>query len=539
MTVLVQADGVTPLVSVSPRIGVTTRGQAGPTAYSAADPVSQELAGWFPRRGSADGDLSGERETIDARANDMVRNNGWLGGFVERQLDKVIGDGLRLSAKPDYRALGLTPQWARDWSREVEAAYRQWASDPNRNSDLSRQLNAGGQQALGYAHYMKEGDAIAVLHWRERRGTLYRTCVQVMDPVLLSNPNDGPDDRWLRRGVEKDDDGVSVAFHFRRAHAGEYYPGAESYVWDRVERETAWGRPIVVHYYDAHIRAGLTRGVSMFASILARAKMLDRYEAVELQAAVLNAILAAFIESPFDHTLLQEALDDGAKFGDYQAVRNAFHQTRNFTLGGVKIPTLFPGEKIGFQAAARPNSAFAAFETASLRGIAAGLGTSTEELTQNWTETTYSSARAALLESWVILAARRKRFADGFWTPIYGAWLEDAIDLGVVQLPPNAPSFHDARAAYMRCKWIGPGRGWVDPVKEKQGAVMGISAGLSTLEDEAAEQGRDWEETLDQIASEIASMPKGVVHPAMMEFYKLIGQPSPPDAPAGGAGGRT
>ncbi len=71
-------------------------------------------------------------------------------------------------------------------------------------------------------------------------------------------------------------------------------------------------------------------------------------------------------------------------------------------------------------------------------------------------------------------------------------------------LPAGAPDFMECRAAYTRCRWMGPGRGWVDPVAEKQGAVLGMQAGLSTLEAECAEQGADWEENLEQRAYEIA-----------------------------------
>ena len=49
-------------------------------------------------------------------------------------------------------------------------------------------------------------------------------------------------------------------------------------------------------------------------------------------------------------------------------------------------------------------------------------------------------------------------------------------------------------------------RGWVDPVAEKKGAILGMDAGLSTLEMESAENaGEDWEEMLDQRAREIAA----------------------------------
>jgi capsid protein len=83
-------------------------------------------------------------------------------------------------------------------------------------------------------------------------------------------------------------------------------------------------------------------------------------------------------------------------------------------LGGVRIPILFPGEKVGFQAAARPNTAFAEFEAAALRNIAAGTGTvSYEQLSGDWSRTNYSSARASLLEIWksLLFASERVRHA--------------------------------------------------------------------------------------------------------------------------------
>jgi len=50
--------------------------------------------------------------------------------------------------------------------------------------------------------------------------------------------------------------------------------------------------------------------------------------------------------------------------------------------------------------------------------------------------------------------------------------------------------------------WMGPPRGWIDPVKEAQAAVLRMDAGLSTLEQECAEQGMDWEDNVYQRAIE-------------------------------------
>jgi len=70
----------------------------------------------------------------------------------------------------------------------------------------------------------------------------------------------------------------------------------------------------------------------------------------------------------------------------------------------------------------------------------------------------------------------------------------------------DAPDFYENRYAYTRCKWIGPGRGWVDPVKEAQACQIRMDIGLSTLEAECAGQGLDWEEVLEQRAREKAKL---------------------------------
>jgi capsid protein len=67
---------------------------------------------------------------------------------------------------------------------------------------------------------------------------------------------------------------------------------------------------------------------------------------VELQAAVINAILAAYIESPFDADLVESALSNEESLPAYQRARAEFHNDRRLTLNNARIPTLFPGEKI-------------------------------------------------------------------------------------------------------------------------------------------------------------------------------------------------
>ncbi|SLN77583.1 phage portal protein [Oceanibacterium hippocampi] len=467
----------------------------------------RQLAGWSPWLGSADQDWLPVRDQAVARVRDLVRTDGWASGAVRRMVATAIGPKLRLQVRPDWRALGLDMDWAREWAAEVEARFRLWSEDPDHGCDAARQTDLAGLLALAYWHWMADGEALVLPLFDAAAGpNRYATMLQVIDPDRLSNPHEMMDSDRLRGGVEIDGNGAAVAYHFRKGHPGDFMLGAaaaDRLTWERVPARTSWGRRRVIHYFE-RTRAGQTRGVSRFAPIVERLKMLTEYDRIELQASVVNAVFAAFIESPFDPNLMEAAL--GGDLGPYQTGRAGFHQAAGgLRLNGVRIPTLFPGEKFNFAAANRPAGNFPAFEAQVLRNIASGLGTSYEQLSQDWSRTNYSSARAALLESWKVMLHDRTRFAEGVTRQIFALWLEEAIERGDVELPAGAPDFRTGKAAWTRVVVIGPGRGWVDPTKEAQGSLMKMDAGLSTLEHEAAElTGADWEEILEQQAREQA-----------------------------------
>jgi lambda family phage portal protein len=507
------ADGQ-PLVMQQNKAAMLVGG--GRTPYDAADLYSEHMADWSPFLWSPDGELNPYRDRIVSRVRDLVKNDGWASAAITRTLDSVIGADFRPIAKPDYQALkamtgikGFDHVWADEFGEAVEAHWRTWAYDTGKWCDTERNLTVAQMMRLGFRHKIVDGDALGILYWLpERIGygrARYATALQIIDPDRLSNPQLRFDQHTMRGGVEIDGYGAATAYHIRKAHQGDWFSAAESLQWERIERETSWGRPIVVHDYD-HDRAGQHRGgVGILSPVVQRLKMLIKYDGTELDASIVNAIFGAYIESPFDHQFVEQALGgEGEELNAYQGARVDFHRDRAISLSGSRMPILFPGEKINAVTAARPNGNFAEFENAMLRNVAAGTGLSTQQISQNWSDVNYSSYRAAMLEAWKTIDRRRTDFAIGFGTPIYGAFLEECMDVEDLPLPAGAPSFLEAKGAYSRAKWMGPGRGNVDPVKERQGAIMGIASGLSTLEDENADaSGADWRDVMNQRALEI------------------------------------
>lgn len=486
----------------------------GGAPYDAADAFGEHVAAWRPYLYSPDGELNMYRDRIVARVRDLVRNDGWASGAVTRILDNAIGGHFRPLIKPDWRALkaytgnkAFDATWAHEFSQVASANWRSWAFDQGRYCDAQRKLTIVQLLRLGFRHKLIDGDSLIQVCWiPERIGmgrARYATAMQLIDPDRLSNPQQQFDSNTSRGGVDVDPFGAARGYWIRKAHQGDWWAAADSVTWEYIPREDQYGRPYIIHDFDSD-RAGQHRGgAGIFTPVLQRMKMLAKYDSVELDAAVINSIFGAYIESPFDHSLVADAVGDETDLSAYQVERSNYHAERKTMLGEARVPILFPGEKINMVAAERPNANFAAFEKSFLRNFASATGLSAQQMSHDWSDTNYSSARGALLEAYKTLTRRRNDFASNTAQPILCCFLEESMEVDDYPLPGGAPSFMECRSMYSRAEWMGPARGWIDPVAEKQGAVLGMDAGLSTLQQECMEQGLDYEEVLEQRKREI------------------------------------
>ena len=337
------------------------------------------------------------------------------------------------------------------------------------------------------------GDGLGLAMWLpDRPGAKWSTAVQAIDPARLSTPPGQPDGQRLRDGIEISEYGEPLAYHIRKSHPGDVYgfmPGDRAF--ERVPARTAFGRRRVIHLYEK-LRPGQTRGKAIFARVMAAFRMLDHYQRTELQTTVANSMIAAFIKTTMSGEQVADLFGSGKQ---YVQERNGW----DVKLEGASVIPLLPGDGLQAFNPTRPNSAYSAFVEAILRYISAGLNMPYELLMRDFSKTNYSSARAALLEAWRYFLAMREWLATYWADPVYELWLEEAVNRGEV----DAPDFYENRAAYCACRWIGPGRGWIDPLKEAQAADSRMNeAGISTFERECAEQGLDWEEVLEQRAKE-------------------------------------
>lgn len=505
----VRADGTIPRQTAL--IGYSGR------AYEAGRSDTRELASWQPSIASPDAEQLTSFEKIRARVRDMDRNNGWLSGGIDTRTDAVVGAKIRLEARPDFEAMGRSADWAETWANRAEAEFRIWANDSRMLCDVERDFQFGGLVRLAYIQFATAGETAAVVYNLDRGGT-YQTSVLVLDVDRISNRDNAADTSRRRAGVHLDENGAAIAYDVRMEHPADATTSPDTFRWETINREGPTGRPKFIHVKNKR-RPAQRRGVSSLAAALKRFKMLERYDNAELEAALWNAINAFVIQSPFTGEEVAEAFAPTGEDGigaSYADQLISFREKKQVTIGeGVRALHLFPGEKGEMLSAERPATNFAAFESAVLRSLAGQFKLSYQQLSQDWASINYSSARTLLNETWRGLMADRHLFCQAFCSPIYAAWLEEAIAIGRVKVPGGALNFYRWRAALTMAEWIGPGRGKIDPVKESTAGDLDLNANRSSLAMQANEQGYDWRDVMVQRSREKATAKRlGLDEPA-------------------------
>ena len=470
--------------------------------YEAGRNQGQWFGQWRGAIRSPDLDYLPFRNTIVGRVRDVVRNEPIAAAAIARRKNAVAGSGWRLSARPNARALGITPEAAKDLAAQIESEWRQYAGSHTFMVDAERKLTLGQLLRVMTHGLMADGEGLGLVEIAGDEPTRYATRLRIIDPDRLSNPVGRINDKFWRDGIEHDERGRPIRYWFRQAHPGDYVWTGEAYQWVGYDRFVGNPeRPQVLDWFDAE-RAQQSRGVSRFVQTLKSFRALSKFTDATLQNATINALKVGFVYSNAGIDALSDVLspDD---YGSLTEQRRAYYENNPIGDGiDAHYAVMAPGDKVEMATAERQVTGFDQFTRAIIRLIATSLSVTYEEISMDFSQTNYSSARAALLlavaENEALLGILKAQAVH----PLYVCWLEEAFERGYVQVPEGAPDFLDAIEAYCESRWIGPKRGYIDPVKEILAAAARIELGVSTLEDECAEQGRDWEDVIHQQALE-------------------------------------
>lgn len=438
---------------------------------------------WLPGGGSADEDLLPDLEDLRNRARDLDRNDPHADGLSGAFCDAVVGTGLVPQPLIDAEALGITDAQARRFRRDAHRVFvEQWWP----RADYADLHPFGELQRLMVYGLFMSGDGWAIFRPREMPGQ-YLSRIQIVEADQVMSPPGKELSDNIREGVEIDGYGGHAAYWIKKTHPGDWsHRGGGGYSLDdfvRVPRRDAEGRKAVCHLYRAK-RPGQTRGAPALASALLYFRDLKQYIRAEIMAAKIAACFAVFVST-----------DDPQGLAAANAM-GANRKDESLRPGTIKYLGL--GDQVEMAKPGRNASDFATFVDTTLRSVGCGVRTPPEITGNDFSRTTYTSGRMAVMMARQVWAIWQHRVAAEFCQPAYERVLTEAFARGDLA----APGFLERLPLWTRARWKGPAQTWIDPQKEVDATLNSIAGNLSTLADECAARNLHWEDVLEQRAEE-------------------------------------
>lgn len=449
--------------------------------YRGGDSTNRLMADWaLGGIGKKPTPSAYELRTLRDRCRDLTRNNAIAVGAQDTMAQNVVGQGLKLQSRIRGADLGMNDDAARELRRRVESVWGLWT--PGAGAD-----NLSSFDDLQFQTLLKmadDGEVFAVPGWASEPWREISRVIELVEGDRVGTAP-GTQGQNVDNGIEYGARGQATAYWFER---GPQATGRERQV--RIEAFDAKGRPRVLHLFRPR-RPGQRRGVPLLAPLVELFKHMGDYMEAELVAARVAACMGVFV------TKLDDPL--GAAENESDSTQpNSGQRVQTLEPGGVAY--LRAGEDIKMVDPKRPGDAFAPYVQSMLRFISMGLGMPYELVVKDFSQTNYSSARAALLEARRMFNGWRSWLGHRLCQPVFELVLEEAWLRGQL----DVPDFYANKAALCRADWVGGAWGVIEPVKEAQAAKIRIANMTSTCARECAELGSDWEDVFEQLAAERA-----------------------------------
>lgn len=415
------------------------------TSVSSASP-NKEIAGAIP--------------TLREKARDAVRNNP----YALHAKDVIIGNTVGYGIVPNIKGPDETTV------KQVRDAWAFWAETTRCDAEGKR--NFYGMQAAVLGSIVEAGEVLVEkrITQAEKIYTLPSgkqkdipgiTKLSVLESDFIDSSKD---ENGVVQGIEIDSNGKPSAYWLFDAHPGD----GKTVVSKKFDAKN------IIHLFKAD-RVGQRRGVSWFHAVIRILEDLKNYQEAMLIRQKIAACFSILITP-----------------GDTDSL-NASQVAQQRQLDSMVEPGLIrygnPGEKIEF--ASPPGvDGYDAYCRQNLRAVAAGLNITYEALSNDYSQSNYSSSRLGSMQmNKSIDQWRWNMIIPGFCEPTFNWFLEWCeISLGI-------------KTQGVTADWTPPAREFIDPITEIEAIKRAIRIGVKTQDDAIREQGQDPETFYKEVAA--------------------------------------
>jgi lambda family phage portal protein len=418
--------------------------------YEAAQ-HGRRTSGWARSRGDANAVAGAAIAELRMHARDLVRNNGWAENAQRVIAVNTAGWGIRAQARGPL-------------AETAAAAWKAWAESPA--CEVEGRQTFYGVQTQVMRTVPEAGEVLIRRHWRQSTdGLPLPLQLQVLEPDYIDTSKDGVNGEaggQIIQGIEYDKRGRRAAYWLFESHPGSTWNVGVS---KRVPAAD------IAHVF-LQKRAGQARGISWFGAAIVPLKDLDEYEDAELMRQKIAACFAAFVTDP-----------EGATGGMGEA-STTDPLVETFEPGMIQY--LPPGKEIS--TANPPTVVEGSFTNRHLRKVAKALGVTYEDLTGDYSQVNFSSARMGRLAHWAnVRDWQTNMLIPQLCVPVWNWAMEAAVLAGV--LPPDRAVPVD---------WTAPPMPMIEPDREGLAYNRLVRVGAMTHYEMMREQGYDPKSFLDE-----------------------------------------
>lgn len=452
-------------------------------------------------------------------ARSAYHDNPQARAIVERKVDTVVETGIRLDPIPNANILGITPEQAKKWAKNVKTRFDLWASCPKSSVTENNSFYQLQRSAMRYQE--RDGEYFCRLMYSARKNLMNPLQLNFIDPNQIRGNAFTSTYGYQHNksdGIERDSKGREKAYKvWVQQPQGNY----EEIKVPKFGPKS--GRRMMLHGFEPEY-PGQGRGYSRLGHAIQDFENLSDFSLAEIKKAVIQSSVTMFTKpssenpasNPFDGISQQKPAGPASEINQIQVngstvttepvVRyKPIPEASLGVPGSVGVFNLEEGESLEPFKSTSPTANFADFLEAFVSHLSAASSMPIEVMLMKFGQN-YSASRGALILYWRVAQIWRAEMAADFLFPVYESWLSGEIAAGRI----TAPGWSDPimRAAWLNAHWIGAPMPHIDPFKEGKGKEIAARLGLADLDRLSLEHnGSDGEVNREKLKEQAPNLP--------------------------------
>lgn len=430
--------------------------------YYDAGNNSRLNANWRVANMSAEYTDRYSRDAVRARARDLERNSDMMNSVVGPFIRNVVGKGLILQASTGNTTL----------NRQIEDLWKIWCKKRNCDVTGTQSFN----QMLRMAVRRKKIDGGILFVKRYTSGGVLPFKLQMFEVDELDASQVAPKRKGNRviGGIEYTPFNAPVGYWIKQ------------YSVDGLEmRDPIYIKADDAIFYFSKRRPSQLREMSDMSQTITRIRDTNEFMVAVSVKQRIEACLSVFIKRAYPTAGL-------GRSGNVATGPRESYDGKTLSPGMIKEMNV--GDEVQVVNPQGQATDASAYTKLQQHLIGAGQGLSYEATSRDMSETTYSSARQAIIEDSMTYAEEDELLSD-VMDEIYETFIISAVLAGKLTIR----DFWGNKDKYFAHSFVKPPKPWIEPGKETVATKTALESGQKTFKQIAAENGTDWRKQIDDI----------------------------------------